>query len=78
VVPVLTRLRLRPDLVQLVEGILGHETDARVFEVEGVPIPTASIDHLIASKQTGGLQDAADVEVLKEIKRMLQERESLD
>ena len=52
--------------------------DARVFEVEGVPIPTASIDHLIASKQTGRLQDAADVEVLKEIKRMLQDRESLD
>ena len=50
--------------------------DARVFEVEGVPIPTASIDHLIASKQTGRLQDAADVEVLKEIKRLLQERES--
>lgn len=43
---------------------------ATVFEVEGVPIPTASIDHLIASKRTGRLQDAADIEVLEEIKRL--------
>jgi hypothetical protein len=44
--------------------------DAIVFEVEGVKIPTASIDHLIASKRTGRLQDAADIEVLEEIKRL--------
>ena len=44
--------------------------DATVFEVEGVGIPTASIDHLIASKRTGRLQDAADIEVLQEIKRL--------
>jgi predicted nucleotidyltransferase len=43
--------------------------DAAVFEVEGVKIPAASIDHLIASKRTGRLQDAADIEVLEEIKR---------
>jgi hypothetical protein len=43
---------------------------ATVFEVERVKIPTASIDHLIASKRTGRLQDAADIEVLEEIKRM--------
>ncbi len=43
---------------------------ARVFEVESVEIPTASIDHLIASKRTGRLQDAADIEVLEEIKRL--------
>ena len=43
--------------------------DAKVFTVEGVPIPTASIDHLIASKRTGRLQDAADIEVLQEIRR---------
>jgi hypothetical protein len=43
---------------------------ATVFEVEGVPIPTVSIDHLIASKRTGRLQDAADIEVLEEIKRL--------
>lgn len=41
-----------------------------VFEVEGVQIPTASIDHLIESKRTGRLQDAADIEVLEEIKRL--------
>lgn len=44
--------------------------DATVFEVERVKIPTASIDHLIASKRTGRLQDAADIEVLEEIKRL--------
>ncbi|HLB38529.1 MAG TPA: hypothetical protein VJL31_18310 [Gemmatimonadales bacterium] len=44
--------------------------DATLFEVEGVKIPTASIDHLIASKRTGRLQDAADIEVLEEIKRL--------
>jgi hypothetical protein len=42
---------------------------ATVFEVEGVSIPTASIEHLIASKRTGRLQDAADIEVLQEIRR---------
>jgi predicted nucleotidyltransferase len=44
--------------------------DATVFAVEGVEIPAASIDHLIASKRTGRLQDAADIEVLEEIKRL--------
>lgn len=44
--------------------------DATVFTVEGVEIPTASIDHLIASKRTGRLQDAADIEVLEEIRRL--------
>lgn len=44
--------------------------EAVEFELEGVPIPTASIDHLIASKRTGRLQDAADIEVLEEIRRL--------
>ena len=44
--------------------------DASEFTLEGVKIPTASIDHLIASKRTGRLQDAADIEVLEEIKRL--------
>ena len=43
---------------------------ATLFEVEGVKIPTASIEHLIESKRTGRLQDAADIEVLEEIRRM--------
>lgn len=44
--------------------------DATVFEVEGVKVPAASIEHLIASKRTGRLQDAADIEVLEEIRRL--------
>ncbi len=43
---------------------------AQVFEVEGVRIPTASIEHLIKSKRTGRLQDAADIELLEEIRRL--------
>jgi hypothetical protein len=39
------------------------------FRVEGVRVPTISIDNLIASKRTGRLQDAADIEVLLEIRR---------
>ena len=41
--------------------------DIAVFTVDGVPIPTASIDQLIASKQTGRAQDVADVVVLRAI-----------
>jgi hypothetical protein len=43
---------------------------AVVFDLEGVKIPTASIEHLIESKRTGRLQDAADIEVLEEIRRL--------
>jgi len=45
-------------------------TAARTFELEGVRIPTASLEHLIASKRTGRLQDAADIAVLEEIRRL--------
>jgi hypothetical protein len=45
---------------------------ATTFEIEGVPIPTASIEDLIASKRTNRLQDAADIEVLEEIRRLRQ------
>jgi len=38
-------------------------------EVEGVTIPLIGLDDLIATKRTGRLQDAADVEVLEEIRR---------
>lgn len=43
--------------------------DATIFEVDGVRIPTASIEHLIASNQTGRLRDAADAEELLDIRR---------
>ncbi len=39
-------------------------------EVEGVSIPLIGLDDLIASKRTGRLQDAADIQVLEEIKRL--------
>jgi hypothetical protein len=39
-------------------------------KLEGVTIPTASIEDLIDSKRTGRLQDAADIEVLEEIRRL--------
>lgn len=44
---------------------------ATTFLVEGVSIRAASIDDLIESKRTGRLQDAADIEVLEEIRRRL-------
>ncbi len=37
--------------------------------VEGVVIPFIGLDDLIATKRTGRLQDAADIEVLEEIRR---------
>jgi predicted nucleotidyltransferase len=43
---------------------------AVTFELEGVAIPTASLDHLIESKRTDRLQDAADIQVLEEIRRL--------
>jgi hypothetical protein len=42
----------------------------RTVQVEGVEVPYADIDTLIRSKQTGGLQDQADVEALEQIKRL--------
>lgn len=44
--------------------------DAVMFEIEGVPVPTASIEHLIESKRTERLQDTADIEILEEIRRL--------
>lgn len=44
---------------------------ATAVDVEGVRIPLIALDDLIASKRTGRLQDAADIEVLEEIRRRL-------
>ncbi len=38
--------------------------------VAGVRIPLIGIDDLIATKRTGRLQDAADIEALEEIRRL--------
>lgn len=43
---------------------------ANSIDLEGISIPTASIDHLIASTRTGRLQDAADIEALEALKRL--------
>jgi len=43
---------------------------AHEFVIEETSIPAASLKHLIASKRTGRLQDAADIEVLEEILRL--------
>lgn len=43
---------------------------SKTFTVEGVAVPTIGIADLIASKRTGRLQDAADIEVLEEIARL--------
>jgi predicted nucleotidyltransferase len=50
------------------EEAVGRAASARV---EGVVIPLIGLDDLIATKRTGRLQDAADIEVLEEIKRTL-------
>jgi hypothetical protein len=42
---------------------------ANVFEVEGVAVPAACLEHLIASKQTGKPRDAADLVELEGIRR---------
>ncbi len=62
----------RVDILTVASSVHYREAskEATVFTVETVKIPTASIDHLIASKRTGRLQDAADIEVLEEIKRL--------
>lgn len=41
-----------------------------IVEVEGVALPLIGLDDLIATKRTGRSIDAADVEMLEEIKRM--------
>ncbi len=48
------------------EGVVGRSV---TVQIEGVVIPFVGLDDLIASKRTGRLQDAADIEALEEIKR---------
>ncbi len=47
------------------------ERDLSVFSVEGISVPTVSIEHLIESKRTGRLQDLADIQLLEEMRRLL-------
>jgi len=41
-----------------------------IVVIRGVRIPLISLDDLIETKRTGRLQDAADIEVLEEIRRL--------
>jgi len=43
---------------------------SEVVNVDGVPVPLIALDDLIETKRTGRLQDAADIEVLEEIRRL--------
>jgi predicted nucleotidyltransferase len=44
--------------------------NALTIDVDGVSIPVISLEDLIETKRTGRLQDAADIEVLEEIRRL--------
>jgi len=41
-----------------------------VVDVDGIAVPLIALDDLIETKRTGRLQDAADIEVLEEIRRL--------
>jgi predicted nucleotidyltransferase len=43
---------------------------ATTVEVEDVTVPVIGLDDLIATKRTGRLEDAQDIEALEEIKRL--------
>lgn len=62
---------LRVDILTLAWSVRYRDAirTAERFEVEGVAIPTVSLDDLIASKRTGRPQDVADLLVLEEIRR---------
>ena len=65
---------LRVDLLTLAWSV--RYADAaphlRTAEIDGVQIPFADLDTLIRSKQTGRLQDQADVETLERLKQLQQ------
>ncbi len=62
----------RVDILTLAWSVRYREAvrEAVRFEVEGVGIPTVSLEDLMASKRTGRPQDVADLLVLEEIRRM--------
>jgi len=62
----------RVDLLTLAWSVRYADAAARrrTVQIEDVEIPFADIDTLIRSKQTGRLQDQADVETLERIKQL--------
>ena len=69
-ITVLTDPFYRVDIMTVAWSVQYKDASARaqVFDIDGVRIPTLSLDDLIASKRTGRLQDAADIEVLEQIR----------
>lgn len=70
------------DLLGTPEGVEGYEALARratVFEIEGLPVPVASLDDLIAMKLAAGRpKDLIEVEVLSALRDEVDERERRD
>lgn len=64
----------RVDLLTLAWSVRYADAAPRVLtaHVDGVAIPFADIDTLLRSKQTGRLQDQADVEILERLKELEQ------
>lgn len=62
----------RVDLLTVAWSVRYDEAAPRAptFELEGVEVSAASLDDLIRSKQTGRLQDEADVQVLNRIREL--------
>ena len=62
----------RVDLLTLAWSVRYADAAPRrlTVRIEGVEIPLADIDTLIRTKQTGRLQDQADVETLEDLKRL--------
>ncbi|MBA3521549.1 MAG: hypothetical protein H0T90_03455 [Gemmatimonadales bacterium] len=65
----------RVDLLTLAWSVRYADAAQRLqtVEIDGVLIPFADIDTLIRSKQTGRLQDQADVEMLQRLKQLQQD-----
>ncbi len=62
------------NLLTLASSVRSSDAAPRMqsVEIEGVEIPFADLDTLISSKQTGRLQDQADVEALERLKQLQQ------
>lgn len=65
----------RVDLFTVAWSVTYDDAIVRSTQVdaEGVTIPLIGLEDLIATKRTGRLQDAADIEVLEEIQRLRRE-----
>jgi predicted nucleotidyltransferase len=65
----------RVDLFTVAWSVKYDDAIVRSTQVhaEGVTIPLIGLEDLIATKRTGRLQDAADIEVLEQIQRLRRE-----